>query len=157
VGLIGLTFALFGLPILVLSPWFGRRIDRGGLTPFLVAGTVLPVVAALAYTVISNPWLSVPLILVESTGSAIGSPALFTVIASGSPIGRSSTAQGMVGASGTLAFVIASLAAGAAAEIEIRLPFYLFAVLMTVLSSVAFIVAWPRLRERAVAMTAAPA
>src|SRR4029079_9125916 len=66
--LIGLTFAMFGVPIIVLSPWFGRRIARGSLTPYLVAGTVLPVFAALAYTVIQDPRLSVPLILIESTG-----------------------------------------------------------------------------------------
>jgi len=155
--LIGLTFAMFGLPILVLSPFFGRRIDRGSLTPYLVAGTVLPVFAALAYTVIQDPRLSVPLILIESTGSAIGGPALFSVIALGSPVDRPSTAQGIVGASGTLGFVIASLVAGAAAEMNIRLPFYLFAVVMTVLSTAAFVVAWPRLRERAVAMSAASA
>jgi DHA1 family multidrug resistance protein-like MFS transporter len=151
--LIGLTFAMFGLPILVLSPFFGRRIDRGSVTPYLVAGTVLPVIAALSYTVISDPALAVPLILVESTGSAVGGPALFTVIALGSPADRPSTAQGIVGASGTLGFVIASLVAGAAAEINIRLPFYLFAVVMTVLSIAAFAVAWPRLRARAIAMS----
>jgi len=98
----------------------------------------------------------VPLILVESTGSAIMSPALFTVIASGSPIGRSSTAQGIVGASGTLGFVVASLVTGAAADIDIRLPFYVFALVITVFSAAAFVVAWPRLRQRAAAM-AAPA
>ncbi len=153
--LIGFTFAMFGLPILVLSPFFGRRVDRGSLTPFLIAGTVLPVFAALAYTVISNPVLSVPLILVESTGSAIGSPALFTVIALGSPAGRESTTQGLVGAAGTFGFVVASLVAGSAAAMDIRLPFYLFAIVMTVLSTAAFIVAWPRLQERSAAMAAA--
>ncbi len=150
--LIGLTFAMFGVPIIVLSPWFGRRIDRSSLTPFLVLGTVLPVVAALAYTAIRDPVLSVPLILVESTGSAVGGPALFSIIAAGSPEGRASTAQGIVGASGTLGFVVASLVAGAAADIDIRLPFYLFAVVMTTLSAAGFVVAWPRLRERARAM-----
>jgi MFS transporter, DHA1 family, multidrug resistance protein len=155
--LIGLTFAMFGLPILVLSPFFGRRIDRGSLTPYLVAGTVLPVVAAFAYTLIQDPVLSVPLILVESTGSAIGSPALFTVIALGSPVGRASTAQGIVGASGTFGFVVASLVTGAAAAVDIRLPFYLFAMVMTVLSVAAFVVAWPRLRQRSAQMAAASA
>jgi DHA1 family multidrug resistance protein-like MFS transporter len=153
--LIGLTFAMFGVPIIVLGPWFGRRIDRSGLTPFLVAGTVIPVIAALAYTVIRDPLLSVPLILVESTGSAVGGPALYTIIASGSPMGRSSTAQGLVGASGTVGFVIASLVAGAAADVDIRLPFYLFAIVMTTLSAIAFVVAWPRLRERAAVMSRA--
>ena len=133
-----------------------RRIDRGSLTPFLVAGSVLPVLAALAYTQMNDPLWSVPLILVESTGSAIMSPAFFTVIAAGSPVGRSSTAQGIVGAAGTLGFVIASLATGAAAEIDIRLPFYVFAIVMTVFSAAAFAVAWPRLRERTASM-AAPA
>ncbi|HEY8437324.1 MAG TPA: MFS transporter [Candidatus Limnocylindrales bacterium] len=151
--LIGLTFAMFGVPIIVLSPWFGRRIDRGSLTPFLVAGTVLPVAAAIAYTLIRDPVLSIPLILVESTGSAIGGPALFSIVAAGSPAARSSTAQGIVGASGTLGFVVASLVTGAAAEVNIRLPFFLFAVVMTVLSAMAFAVAWPKLRERAAAMT----
>jgi DHA1 family multidrug resistance protein-like MFS transporter len=153
--LIGLTFAMFGVPIIVLSPWFGRRIDRASLTPYLIVGTVLPVLAAIAYTQIRDPVLSVPLILVESTGSAIGGPALFTVIAAGSPAGRSSTAQGLVGASGTLGFVIASLVTGAAAAADIRLPFYLFAVVMTTLSGLGLVVAWPRLRERAVALSRA--
>ena len=155
--LIGLTFAMFGVPIIVLSPWFGRRIDRSSLTPFLVLGTILPVVAALAYTVIRDPVLSVPLILVESTGSAVGGPALFSLVAAGSPEGRASTAQGIVGASGTLGFVVASLVAGTAAAINIRLPFYLFAIVMTTLSGAGFVVAWPRLRERARAMAGAAA
>jgi MFS family permease len=156
-GLIGLTFAMFGLPVLVLSPFFGRRMDRGSLTPYLVVGTVLPVLAALSYTLISDPFLAVPLILVEATGSAIGGPAQFSVIALGSPVDRPSTAQGLVGASGTLGFVIASLVAGAAAEMNIRLPFYLLALVMTVLWGGAFVVAWPRLRARAVAMSTASA
>jgi MFS family permease len=145
--LIGLTFAMFGLPILVLSPWFGRRIDRGGLTRYLVAGTVLPVACALAYPLLVDPVLAVPLILVEATGSAIGSPALYSIVAAGSPPGRSSTAQGIVGASGTLAFVVASLATGWAAAIDIRLPFYLFAIVMTGFSIAAFVVARPWARD----------
>jgi MFS family permease len=154
--LIGLTFAMFGLPILVLSPFFGRMVDRRGLTPFLIAGTVLPVAAAIAYTYLVDPVLAVPLILVESTGSAIGGPALFTIIATGSPEGRSSTAQGIVGAAGTFAFVVASLVTGAVAEIDIRLPFYTFAVVMTVLSLAGFAVLRPWRRARPTA-EAAPA
>jgi MFS family permease len=147
VDLIGLTFAMFGLPILVLSPWFGRRIDRGGLTPYLVAGTVLPIACAIAYTYLVDPVLAVPLILVEATGSAIGGPALFSIVAAGSPPGRSSTAQGIVGASGTLGFVVASLVTGWAAEIDIKLPFYLFAVVTAAFSAAAFAVLRPWARD----------
>ena len=145
--LIGLTFAMFGLPILVLSPWFGRRIDRGGLTPYLIAGTLLPIAAALAYTALVDPLLAVPLILVEATGSAIGSPALYSIVATGSPRGRSSTAQGIVGAAGTLAFVVASLSTGWAMTIDIKLPFYLFAIVMAAFSAAAFAVLRPWTRN----------
>jgi DHA1 family multidrug resistance protein-like MFS transporter len=138
--LIGLTFAMFGLPVLVLSPAFGRRADRGGIVVFLIAGTVLPVVAALIYTVIRDPLLAVPLILVEATGFAMFNPVLYSIVAAGSPAGRSSTAQGVFGASGTLGFVVAALLAGALAEIDIRLPFYVFAAVMSVFTVAAFAV-----------------
>ena len=138
--LIGLTFAMFGLPVLVLSPAFGRRADRGSIVIFLVAGTVLPVIAALIYTVIKDPLLAVPLILVEATGFAMFNPVLYSIVAAGSPAGRSSTAQGIFGAMGTLGFVVASLFAGALADIDIRLPFYVFAAVMSVFTMAAFAV-----------------
>jgi MFS family permease len=136
--LIGLTFAMFGLPVLVLSPTFGRRADRGGIVPFLVVGTVLPVVAALIYTLIRDPLLALPLILVEATGFAMFNPVLFSIVAAGSPAGRSSTAQGVYGAAGTLGFVVASLLTGTLAEVDIRLPFYVFAAVMSIFTVAAF-------------------
>jgi MFS family permease len=145
--LVGLTFAMFGLPVLVLSPAFGRRVDRGGMTVYLIAGTVLPVVAALLYTVIADPLIAVPLILVEATGFAMFNPALFSIVAAGSPAGRSSTAQGVFGAAGTLGFVIASLLAGSLAEIDIKVPFYVFAAVMTSFTVAAFVVGGRRLRR----------
>ncbi len=147
IELVGLTFAMFGLPVLVLSPAFGRRVDRGGMTIYLMAGTVLPVAAALVYTVIDDPLLAVPLILIEATGFAMFNPALFSIVAAGSPPGRSSTAQGVFGAAGTLGFVIGSLLAGTLAEIDIRVPFYVFAAVMTGFTVAAFIVGGSVLRR----------
>ena len=49
-------------------------------------------------------------------------PALYAVVAANSPPGRSSTAQGLFGAAGTVGFIIASLIAGVLAGIEHRLP-----------------------------------
>jgi MFS family permease len=145
--LVGLTFAMFGLPILVLSTWFGRRVDAGGLSRYIVAGTVLPVVAALIYPVIRDPLLSVPLILVEATGFAMINPALFSLVAAGSPAGRPSTAQGVFGAAGTLGFIVASLVTGTLAEIDLRLPFYVFAAVMTTCTILGFVVGGRRMRE----------
>lgn len=149
--LIGFTFAMFGLPVLVLSTWFGRRVDRGSLAPYIIVGTAIPVAAALVYPLIRDPLLSVPLILAEATGFAMLNPALFSIVAAGSPVGRPSTAQGLFGAAGTLGFVVASLVTGAIAEVDIKLPFYVFAIVMTSFTTIGFVVAGPRLRRRSAA------
>lgn len=132
VELVGLTFAMFGLPILLLSPAFGRRADRGGILGYLVIGGLAPAITGVLYTFIGDPRLAVPLILVEATGFAMLNPVLFAIVAAGSPTGRSSTAQGLYGAAGTIGFVLASLSSGVLAEANIRLPFYAFAAVMLV-------------------------
>ena len=129
--LISLTFALFGLPILVLSPYAGRRVDRGGTLRFLIGGAMAIAVAGLLYTLITDPLLAIPIILLESTGIAFLNPALYSVVAASSPRGRSSTAQGIFGAAGTVGFIVASVSAGYLAELDIHYPFYVFAVVMT--------------------------
>jgi MFS family permease len=128
--LIGLTFAMFGLPILILSPYFGRRVDRGGLIWLVVLGGLAPAAMGIVYPLIADPVFAVPLILVEATGFAMLNPALYAMVAAGSPPGRSSTAQGLYGAAGTVGFVVASLISGALAEMDIRLPFYVFSAVM---------------------------
>jgi DHA1 family multidrug resistance protein-like MFS transporter len=130
VELVGLTFAMFGLPILLLSPAFGRRADRGGILRYLVVGGLAPAITGILYTFIGDPRLAVPLILVEATGFAMLNPVLFAIVAAASPTGRSSTAQGIYGAAGTIGFVLASLSSGVLAAADIRLPFYAFAAVM---------------------------
>jgi MFS family permease len=124
--LVGATFATFAIPILLFSPAAGRYVDRRGSLPFIVAGTLMTVFSGVCYTLIRDPVLALPLILVESSGFAILFPALYAVVSAGSPTGRSSTAQGLFGAAGTVGFIVASLIAGELAAIDIRLPFWLF-------------------------------
>lgn len=147
-ALIGLTFAMFGLPVLVLSPFAGRIVDRRGPFAFIVIGTVLPAVAGILYTFLVDPVLAVPLILIEATGFAMLNPALYSVVAASSPPGRSSTAQGLYGAAGTLGFIIASLASGALAEVNIVYPFYLVSIVMVVCLVIGIVVGGPALRTR---------
>ena len=45
-------------------------------------------------------------------------------MARSSPVGRTSTAQGIIGASGTIATIAASLLAGYLASTDLRLPFW---------------------------------
>ncbi len=146
--LIGLTFSMFGLPILLLSPFAGRLVDRRGVLPFIVLGSLAPAVAGIAYTFIGDPLLAIPLILLEATGFAFLNPALYTVVAASSPRGRSSTAQGIYGAAGTVGFIVASLIAGGLAEIDIRYPFYLFTAVMLITLALAVAVGWPVFRQQ---------
>lgn len=147
-GLIGLTFAMFGLPILVLSPMAGRLVDRRGSFAFIVLGSVLPAIVGFLYTRLSDPSLAIPLILVESTGFAFLNPAIYSVVAANSPPGRSSTAQGIFGAAGTVGFIVASLVAGVLAAEDILYPFYVFSGVLSVTLVIGLLIGGHRLRGR---------
>ncbi|MEA2536039.1 MAG: transporter, family, multidrug resistance protein [Chloroflexota bacterium] len=124
--LVGATFATFAIPILLFSPVAGRYVDRRGGLPFIIAGTFMTIFSGVAYTIIDEPTLAFPLILIEASGFAILFPALYAIVAAGSPPGRSSTAQGLFGAAGTVGFIVSALIAGRLADIDIRLPFWMF-------------------------------
>jgi MFS family permease len=145
-GLIGLTFAMFGLPILILSPWAGRLVDRRGPYGFIILGAILPTIVGYLYTRLSDPTLAIPLILTESTGFAFLTPALYAVVAANSPPGRSSTAQGVFGAAGTIGFIVASLVAGVLAAQDILYPMYVFSAVMLATLIVGLLVGGRRLR-----------
>jgi MFS family permease len=147
-GLIGLTFAMFGLPILVLSPWAGRQVDRRGPYGFIVLGGILPTIVGYLYTRMSDPTLAVPLILIESVGFALLQPALYAVVAANSPPGRSSTAQGLFGAAGTIGFIVASLVAGVLASVDILYPMYVFSGVMFTTLVIGLLVGGRRIRVR---------
>lgn len=138
--LIGFTFMMFGIPILVLSPYAGRLADRRGTLGFIVVGSLVAAVSGVLYTVVPEVWMVVPVILVESAGIAFMGPALFAVVAAGSPIGRSSTAQGIFGAAGTTGTIIAALTAGFLAEIDLRLPFWAFSAVILVTLAVGLLI-----------------
>jgi MFS family permease len=155
-GLIGLTFALFGLPILILSPIAGRLVDRRGSFGFIVIGSVLTICVGLLYPRLTDPNLAVPLILVEATGFALLNPALYAMVAAHSPPGRSSTAQGIFGAAGTLGFVVSSLVAGVLAGVNLVYPFYVFSAVLAGTLVLGLLIGGPRLRGRG-AVVASPA
>lgn len=121
---VGLSFATFSLPVLLLSPFTGRYIDRRGGFIALVAGMAGIAVCGALYTVIPSVLFVVLLGLIEGTAFAFASPALYMLVARASPPGRSSTAQGLFGAAGTIGTIVASVGAGMLAEQDLRYPFY---------------------------------
>ena len=122
--LIGATFAMFAVPMIILSPWAGRFVDRRGSLPFIILGTIAPSIAAILYTVMPDVRLAIPIILFESSGIAIAYPALYAIVAAASPAHRSATAQGLFGAAGTVGFILSSVIAGWLAGFDLRLPFW---------------------------------
>jgi MFS family permease len=148
VDLIGLTFAMFGIPVLILSPLAGRLVDRGRTVVFIVAASVGLAVSGILYGLIEEPLLVIGVIAFEGTCVAFLTPALFAVVASGSPRGRSSTAQGIYGAAGTVGFIVASLATGAIASVDLRLPFFVFSAIMAVMLLVGLAIGRDRLSVR---------
>jgi DHA1 family multidrug resistance protein-like MFS transporter len=151
--LIGLTFAIFALPVLLFSPLAGRLVDRRGGYAFIVVGGLMAATASFAYTVVPHVLLVLPILVAEATGFAIANPALYAMVAAGSPPGRSSTAQGLFGASGTLGTIVASVGAGYLAEFDIRFPFWAGGTVMLVALVIGLAIGGRTIRAR----TAQPA
>jgi MFS family permease len=122
-GMIGLTFFTFALPILLLSPLMGKFIDREGGFFALVIGMAVVAICGMLYPLVPEVWFVVVVGLVEGTAFALASPAQFMLVARASPPGRSSTAQGIYGSAGTIGTIIASLSAGLLADLDLRFPF----------------------------------
>jgi DHA1 family multidrug resistance protein-like MFS transporter len=143
---IGLCFAAFGLSVLLVAPLAGRWIDRLGPLRFIVLGTLASATAALMYGLIADPWLALPASLLDGLGFALLVPALFALVARAAPAGRSATAQGLFGGTGTLGMIVGSITGGMLFAVDIRLPFFVFAATMVIALALGLRVAGSSLR-----------
>jgi MFS family permease len=123
---VGLTFVIFAIPEMIIGPVSGRLVDRRGPIPFVIGSSVVIMVSGALYASATEPILPTVVVPFEAAATAAMSPALFAMLARGTPPGRASTAQGLYGAVGTLALIVASLMAGTLFEWGIGLPFWSF-------------------------------
>jgi MFS family permease len=128
IELVGLTFAIFGLPMMILSPFAGRLVDRYGPIRFAAAGGLVICIAGVVYGISTEPILPSAMAPVEGVAEAFLMPALYALVAFGSPSGRSSTAQGIFGAVGTIGLIVATLSAGWLWEMGRSWPFTFFVI-----------------------------
>jgi DHA1 family multidrug resistance protein-like MFS transporter len=140
---------MFALPVLLFSPFAGRLVDRRGGYAFVVVGGLMTATASFAYTFVGDVLLVLPILIAEATGFALANPALYAMVAAGSPPGRSSTAQGLFGASGTLGTIIASVAAGYLAGYDIRFPFWAGGTAMFIALAIGLAIGGRTIRARA--------
>ena len=127
VAFIGLTFMLLGLPSMILAPVFGRFVDKWGSIPFVIAGSLVMVGAGIAYALSTEPVMPAVAATIESAFAAMLGTALFAMVASGSPQGRTALAQGIYGSVGTTANIVSPKHSGALYELDRTLPFWFFA------------------------------
>ncbi len=147
VGLVGITFATFGLTTILVSPLGGRIVDRRGPYPFIVAGSLVMVVTMAIYPFIPEPLLYIPLVAIEAIGFSFLGPATYAVIGRGTPSGKSSTAQGLLGSAGTVGTIVAALASGVLAAENLNYPFFVGSSVVAALLVVTLVVSGPALRS----------
>jgi MFS family permease len=123
---VGLTFTIFGAVSAVFSPIAGRIIDRSSPIRFVIGGGVGIAVAGAIYAIAQEPVMPTLVIPFEAVAEAFLVPALYALVARGSPLGLTSTAQGMFGAAGTVALIVASVAGGYLFAQDPSLPFWFF-------------------------------
>ncbi len=111
---------------------------------------MLVAACGILYAMAWEPLLPGGIIVVEGAAEAFMGPALYAVLAIGTPAGRASTAQGIYGSAGTIAFILSSLAAGWLFSMNTTYPFVFFS-LVVIVSTAAF---W--LITRGVRLTAEP-
>ena len=128
VAWVGLSFVAFAIPEMIAAPIAGRWVDRKGPIPFVIVCGVAIMLAGTGYALVSDPFTATLIVPFEAIATAAMGPALFTMLARGTPQGRASTAQGLYGAVSTLAIILASIVAGALFERGIDLPFWFFVV-----------------------------
>jgi MFS family permease len=123
---VGFTFMLIGIPSMILAPIIGRYVDRFGPIPFVIAGCLVMTGAGIAFANAWEPMMPSMAATLEAGFSAILGTALFAMVASGSPRGRSSLAQGIYGAVGTSAIIVSAMLSGALWEMDGSYPFWFF-------------------------------
>ncbi len=146
---VGVTFTLFGLGMVIFSPIAGRVVDRVGVIRFVLVGGGLIIFAGVLYALATEPVFPSIVVPFEAVAEAFLVPALFVIVAAGSPPGRSSTAQGLFGASSTIGLIVASLAAGALFARDPALPFWFFVVGASICLAIGLVIYWATHREEA--------
>ena len=107
----GLTFAVYGLPFILLSSRAGKLIDKR--SPVAVAlWLVIPVsLMTMSYGFFKSPWLILGLGLFEGIVQSAVTPAGMAAIAKAAPLGRASAAQGLSGSVNVFGQMVAAFIA----------------------------------------------
>ncbi|MEO8162551.1 MAG: MFS transporter [Ilumatobacteraceae bacterium] len=98
--MVGLSFALYSVPFMLLSSTGGKIADRG--EPQRIALWSMLVVSPFVffYGFFDILWIVVGLNVFEGVAQAVAYPATVAAVAKAAPVGRASAAQGLSGSAG---------------------------------------------------------
>ena len=109
---VGLSFAVYALPVVIVSSLFGGWADRLG---FRRAGGLAVLAYAFfnwLYPLLTSPWILIGTGFVEGAASALASPALSSQVSRQAPPGAQATTQAVYSTVLSGALVAGSLAGG---------------------------------------------
>ncbi|MCY0863346.1 MAG: MFS transporter [Sulfobacillus sp.] len=110
---IGLSFSLFSLPLLLFSLWNGRLADRPGeRRRWVLAGALLQTAIVVFYIVSRWAWASIAASVLEALAISLSGPALTTMVMESAPPDARGQVQGWFQASGTLGATVLALVSG---------------------------------------------
>jgi MFS family permease len=119
---IGLSFSLFALPLVIVTPFAGWASDRWDRRWLALASTVLAALMGPIYPFLRNIPVVMAVGAVEAGLWAFTEPAMNAYLMEALPRARGE-AQGVVGTALSAAMAIGSLAAGALFAIGVAIPF----------------------------------
>lgn len=146
--LIGLSFTLFGLPLLLFNLWGGRMADRrASRHAVILAGSILQAMTMVVYVLTHSAWLAIGVSVIEAGAMSFTGPALSASVMEGVPVHQNGTVQGWFQASGTLGATLLALASGPLLPGHPSHPFILGAVVL-VATSIGAAVVWKPWRRQ---------
>lgn len=131
--LIGVSFTLFALPLLLFNLLGGRAADRTDRrTLLIVAGTGAQALLVAVYVASRSAWLSIGVSVVEAAAISLAGPALSAAVMDQSPEHMHGTVQGVFQASGTFGATLLALASGPLLVASPNRPFLLGSIVLVV-------------------------
>ena len=139
---IGLSFTLFAIPLLLSNFLGGALANRPGWRrKLIVGGSFLNAMTVILYIVSQNAWLSIGISVLEAIAMSLIGPALQALLLSRTPDAWRGTIQGRFQAVGTLGALVMATFSGILMTHNIKTPFWAGAALLV---ATAVIFGWVR-------------
>jgi len=100
--MVGISFALYSLPFILLASAGGKIADRGDPQRIALWATLAAVPFVYLYGAFNAIWIILVISVCEGVVAALAYPAIGASVAKAAPLGRASAAQGLSGSAGLL-------------------------------------------------------